>query len=461
MDMSTTAMVSLVDAIKERYGSVDDTEYGNGAFLVGDSNRKRNKTWEMVGMEKTRLKQAQHSKLVHIVVRDSGINIAEREEGEIAEQQLVRVQELDLSGNSDLTPQSLDIIVQNLPALKVLQVSDVPALMKCSIDQPLSWGKLQKLVLNNTGFVMLNQIKAMMHLDCLEELHLDSNGISCIIDGGVVGTDWSLPSVTALSLAHNAFTCWKSSGLDNALGTYFPSLKRLFLTGNHFPNLSESDIPHLGFMRNLALLCLNDNEKLTDPSNLVHLRQLCPNMDTFRITYSYMYPNLNESLARMMVVASLSQITTLNRAVVRPKERIDSELFYVQRGLSEQDEDKKRRLYPFIDELQEKHKDVVVALIKEGETASSGAHVMLDLRLKCDGFEDVKKTVPSSLPVGKLKALIRTVFGVDPGHQVLGYWSGDGALAVPPTPLDNELQSLAYFGVGSGSIIRIQDISVR
>jgi tubulin-specific chaperone E len=459
--MTDVKLISLVDAIKDRYGSVDETDYGKDAFFVGDVNRKRNKTWEMIGMEKTRLKQAQHSKLVHVVVRDCGINIAEHSEGEIGEQELVRVQELDLSGNNELTPQSLDIIVQRLPTLKVLQVSDVPTLMKADIATPLSWGKLQKLVLNNTGFVMFDQIKTMMHLDGLLELHLDSNGISCLLEGSVEDTTWSLPSVTSLSLAHNAFSSWKSSGLDKALGRIFPSLKRLFLTGNQFPNITESDVLEMNFMRHLTLLCLNDNKCLTDPNNLVHIRSLCPSMDTFRITYSFMYPSLNESLARMMVVASLPHITTLNRAAVRPKERTDSELFYVQRGLSETDEGKRHQLYPFVDELREKHKDVVLALIKEGETASSGAHVMLSLRLKCDGFEDVTKTVPSSLQVGKLKALIRTVFGVDPSHQDLGYWSGDGGLASLPTALDNELQSLAYFGVGSGSVIRVRDTSIR
>jgi hypothetical protein len=151
----------------------------------------------------------------------------------------------------------------------------------------------------------------------------------------------------------------------------------------------------------------------------------------------------------------------LNRAAVRSKERIDSELFYVQRGLSETDDDKRSALYPFTQQLREKHKDVVLALIKEGDTASTGAHIMLDLKFRCDGFEEARKTVPSSLTIGKLKALTRSVFGIDVSHQCLGYWSGDSALATAATPLDNELHTLAYFGVGTGAIIRVQDTSVR
>ena len=150
----------------------------------------------------------------------------------------------------------------------------------------------------------------------------------------------------------------------------------------------------------------------------------------------------------MMVIATLPNITTLNRAKVRPKERVDSELFYVQRELSETNEEVRQEQYPFTAALREKHKDVVLALLREGETASSGAHIMLDLRFRCDGFEDVRKTVPSSLQIGKLKALIRTVFGIDVNYQVLGYWSEDAAAVTAATPLYTELQSLGHFGGG-------------
>lgn len=451
---------SLVDALKARYGAVDETTYDADAFLVGDKARRRNKTWEMVGMEKTRLKQAQHSKLVHVVLRDCNIDVAQHDEREIDDQQLVRVQELDLSQNVALTPAALDTIVQHLPALQVLQVSDVP-LFSATIEHPLHWGNLRKLVLNNTGFLHFGQVASMLVVPQLQELHLDGNGISRLAEGPIAGSGWALPSVTVLSLAGNSFSSWVDSGLNDVLPHCFPALTSLFLTNNGFPDPDEADAESLSFLAGLRLLCVHENKRIVKPESLVCFRRLCPKLETFRITYAYLYPSINETLARMMVVASLPTITTLNRAAVRAKERLDSELFYVQRGLSETNEEKRRSWYPFTDELRQKHADVVVALIKEGETASTTAHVMLEVRLRCDGFEDCRKTVPSSLQIGKLKSLIRSVFGVEPCNQDLGYWSGDAALATLPTPLDNELQSLAYFGVGSGAIIRVRDTSLR
>lgn len=454
------ALVSFVDALKGRYGAPDDTQYAADAFLVGDSTRKKNKTWEMVGMEKTRQKQAQHSKLVSVVLRDCAVNIAQHTPTEIEEQQLLRLQELDLSQNVSLTLVEIDEIVQRLPSLNHLQLSGVP-LLKTTIEVPVEWNRLKKLVLNNTGFADLGQIASMLHVPLLEELHLDNNGIECLLEGSIAGSQWSLPKVTSLSLGGNKFASWKGSGLNAALYHCFPSLQKLFLTRNELPDLTEDDVPHVEFLQRLTLLCLNENKNMTSPSNLVLIRKLCPLLETFRITYQYIFPALNETLARMLVVASLPSVTMLNRAQVRPKERTDSELFYVQRGLSEEDITKRDAMFPFTAELRDKHKDVVLALIREGETASSGAHIMLDLRLRCDGFADTNKTVPSSLSVGKLKALVRSVFGVDVNNVALSYWSGDTAFAAPPTPLDNELHSLAYFGVGNGAIIKVQDLSLR
>jgi hypothetical protein len=170
---------------------------------------------------------------------------------------------------------------------------------------------------------------------------------------------------------------------------------------------------------------------------------------------------MNESTARMMVVAALPRVKVLNRAEVRVKERIDSELFYVQRALSEPNEELRRMNYPFASELQEKHKEVVVALVKEGETASARAHVMLHVRLRTDCDEEVKKVLPSSLTIGKLKALVRTVFGIEPVNQQIGYCPDESVAFLSPTTLDNELQTLAFYGVGDNSIIFITDRSLR
>lgn len=470
--------LSLVDAVKARYGSVDSTEYADDAFLVGDKNRRRNKSWEMIGMEKTREKQSQHSKILTLGLSEASITVAQHHATEIADALLLRVTELDLSGNSHLTLDECNTMVCALPkGLAVLQLSQIPLLFPpATVHAPppptslYQWNHLRKLILNGTGFTHLGQLQ-LLHLPAVEELHLENNNIATLTPpAGALAAGWSLPTVSALSLGGNKFTSLVSSGIPEALETIFPSCTKLFLTGNEFSDLvAEGEDEESARQRlaatfgRLTLLCLNDSARFVSPRNLELLRRLCPALDTFRVTYQYMFPKISETQARMMVVASLPTISVLNRGTVRPKERLDSELFYVQRGLAETDEAVRMASYPFTQELREKHKDVVLSLAKEGETASSagGAHVMMAVTFCCDGCQPANKNLPSSITIGKLKALVRTVFAVEPHNQVLGFWNADQARVTAPTPLDNELQTLAYFGVGNGAVIRVQDMSVR
>ncbi|PWU95129.1 tubulin-specific chaperone E [Trypanosoma cruzi] len=506
-------VISFMDAIRSRYGSPDESElYDADALLVGDSSCRRNKKWELVGMEKTRMKQADHTRLVHVVLRGMNITAAERAEGELAAAALNRLQEVDISENPSLSMREIGIIACHLPALTVLQLSDNPDLLLFEaasttvtpIKPLLMSAQLRKLVLHNVGLRSIWQLRVLVDLPALEELHLEKNNVRSLkllteaeeastphIQANAESTgnrsDCCFPNVTTLSLAQNELASWgRESGLNETLTTAFPRLTKLFLTGNRMTNLYDDDITatnsittaaagcgEYAYLWPLELLCVNDNKTINDPRTLETLRKLCPHLHTFRITYSAMFPQWNESLGRMYVVASLPGITTLNRGQVRPKERLDSEIFYVQRGLAAKQQEQKQQSekqvewvlphYPLLETLQAKHKDVIMAIYREGETASHDGitHMMLHLNIFCDGFENVKKTVPSSMTVGKLKALIRAVFGVAPSNQRVSFFSGDDAVIERATELDNELQSLAFYGVSDGALVRVVDTSLR
>ncbi|KAG8347283.1 Ubiquitin like domain [Trypanosoma vivax] len=511
----TLTGISFLEAIRDRYGAPDDSDaYDAEAFLVGDAKLRRNKKWELVGMEKTRQKQANHSKLVHVVLRGSGVTRAESVDGELEAAALNRLEEVDLSENAQLSMHEVGLIARRLPALCVLQLSHsaelLPRVSRLRLSGALLVApKLRKLVLHHVGLRSLWQLRSLVDLPTLEELHLDSNAISRLVlfaseeeehesssmansVENVEDNDnrgW-FPTVTTLSLAHNELSSWGvESGLSVAVPVAFPALTRLFLTGNRLPNLlptkyGEEAVHHEGanardafaYMRPLELLCVNENPTITDPRTLDALREMCPCMHTFRITYGCLFPQWNDTLGRMFVVASLPSITTLNRGQVRPKERTDSEIFYVQRGLAAQEQEQRKEpdteakvanttvlSYPLLEALREKHKDVIMAIYREGETASHDgtSHMMLHLTLRCDGFEEAKKKVPSSLTVGKLKALVRAVFSVTPDNQRLAFTTGDSGVVESPVALDNELQSLAFYGVCDGAVVIVTDTSLR
>ncbi|ESL10776.1 hypothetical protein TRSC58_01485 [Trypanosoma rangeli SC58] len=514
------SVVSFVDAICNRYGSLDGEDaYGTDALLVGDASRRRNKTWELVGMEKTRLKQADHTRLVHVVLRGMNITTGERSEGELAAAALNRLQEVDISENPLLSMRDVGVIARHLPALTVLQLSDNPDLLcgaAAGTTPLLVSGQLRKLVLHNVGLRSIWQLRALVDLSALEELHLDKNNIQrlkLVAEAEETSPDYLqanaesaddksrcwFPNVTTLSLAQNELSSWgRDSGLNETMTTAFPRVTRLFLTGNCMPNLYDENITAISdsaaptaagdngndyaYLRPLELLCVKDNTNINDPRTLEALRKLCPQLHTFRITYSAMFPQWNETLGRMYVVASFPSIMTLNRGHVRPKERLDSEIFYVQRGLAAkqqveeqktddqtQKESKEQQQvglishFPLLEALREKHKDVIMAIYRDGETASHDGitQMMLRLTLRCDGFEQVTKTVPSSMTVGKLKALVRAVFGVVPSYQRLSFFSGDAAVIERPIELDNELHSLAFYGVSDGALVQVIDTSLR
>ncbi|KEP65424.1 UNVERIFIED_CONTAM: CAP-Gly domain-containing protein [Hammondia hammondi] len=70
----------------------------------------------------------------------------------------------------------------------------------------------------------------------------------------------------------------------------------------------------------------------------------------------------------------------------------------------------------------------------------------------------VKKRIPKSMRVRDLKTLCMRLFGLPVAHIELLY--NDGKMPVS-TPLDDDAASLDFFGVDTGSVVRVQDKSDR
>lgn len=533
--------VSFIDAVKQRYGSADDnTEEPLGEAFAQD------KKWLFVGVQQTRVKQSRHDRLTLVVLRNCGINVAMHEPSattaagggpkELQEANMVRLEELDLSENTALSLTEVGKLVPYLPRLATLQLCSIPDLLQMAppATAALSSSHLSKLVLNNTGFRSLAQLRALVELPQLKELHLDSNKLTSLdvvvapppaspgpaegmaandSGAGAAAGEVVFPHVTTLSLAHNELSDWRAIGV--AVAQVFPALTQLYLTDNKLEDLvlpetlvaraaagvtltaelEDGGVLQLyRYLRPLTLLCLKDNATLCNTSTVDAVRILCPQLATFRITYSTLLPTWNEASSRMYVVAALPTITLLNRGTVRAKERLDSELLYIQRGLLQRQMDEESRggankvsdsataaplpriAYPLVDVLKEKHKDVVLAIQRDGDTATTtgASYVMITVTFHfVNGYAAAAttsssspmtthtSTLPSTLTVAKLKALVQKVFQVQPVNQRLSYRSGDDGVLELQTPLDNELETLRYYGVSDGSIIYVEDASLR
>lgn len=330
-----------------------------------------------------------------------------------------------------------------------------------------------------------------------------------------------------------------SPGIGMTLRHFFPSLEQLFLTDNPLPNIplppkspntTDTTAPQetraayeeaFGFMHTLKLLCLRHIPTMDSTATLDAIRQLSPVLETFRISYSSLLPHWNDTLSRLYVLASLPTVTVLNRGVVREKERLDAEIFYIQcgrrqrekeaeptacemeaKGGQRSEEEEARRptnassstpasphpiRYPLLSALEEKHKDLVLSIYREGVIESvdgvtggaSGSTPFMSMTItlypenlyanasasngkKMDRTHAQTVQVPFHLTVGKLKSLVWSLFMVKPENQQLRYQpGGDAGVIDMPILLDNELETLGYFGVTNEGKIGITDTSLR
>ena len=75
--------------------------------------------------------------------------------------------------------------------------------------------------------------------------------------------------------------------------------------------------------------------------------------------------------------------------------------------------------------------------------------------------EPLKKKLPASFAVGKLKLLCKKVFDLDPDMQTLYYEQGDKRSGTVPTFLDDDAQSLGFFGVYDGMTIYMNEVDLK
>ena len=493
---------SFLMAVIERYCTKDTTAYRPDAFLIGDASRRKNKTWEIIGMDKALERQSKIDRLTSLVLQDGGITVAEITNGEILTANLKSLVDLDLSGNCLMHWSMIDEVVRNLPKIETLQLNRITVLAESSLlfdrnktsavinrAAVLHHAAITILTLNSVGLTSLWQLQGLS-LPALQELHLDFNHLSCLLGpstfdkfnplpfqhtddyvGKARGAFLGIQTLSTISLAGNKIESWDESGLVDVLHLIFTNVDRLLLSGNSLPNWSFdelspiADIPstslllRTSILPRISTLDISDNVTFNNVKNISSLREYAPKMVTLRATYSILYPALPELLGRLMTIASLPKLTTLNHAAVRTKERLDAELCYLQRSLSETNEELKSSLYPLTAILKEKYKNVVLST---GRPAIFSGHCMIEIKIRCEGCEDVTKLIQTNLRVDKLKTLVQLCLKKNVenwgGPIVLSFWmEGDGVVAMP-TLLDNDLQTVGFYGMGQGSrcIVKVE-----
>jgi len=267
-------------------------------------------------------------------------------------------------------------------------------------------------------------------------------------------------------------------------GAYFPSLTTLQLTNAGIASWSSID----------ALRDIFSSPKTS--SNNQRRRQ--QPLRSLRFRNNPVTSPMSAAEARAVTIARLPDLEYLNGSPVGSKERTDAERRYVAAVAREvllaeaaaaaevegssDDHDhkdkeglaaaKKRAIlaaHPRFEELTAKHRDAMAAARASAAMAASGggslSHDAINVTIRsmaassC-GAEPLRRRLPGSLAVGRVKLLCSRAFGLDVDLQTLHFRSGDGAEAFP-TELDDDENALSYYGVADGAEILMNEVDVE
>lgn len=172
------------------------------------------------------------------------------------------------------------------------------------------------------------------------------------------------------------------------------------------------------------------------------------------------------------MIGRVTRLSMLNGSVIGARERRDAEKIYLRTIFSEKavlkatggDESELDSLltvaHPRYHELKALYEAEMVPAAKSSGEKTNLAAEMISITLHnmiigaSGPSEPVTKRLPASLLVGKLRILIKQVFGVDPQSQHLALRVYKDSI---PNELDDDQSSLQYYGAIDGADIFINE----
>ncbi|XP_063995172.1 tubulin-specific chaperone E [Diachasmimorpha longicaudata] len=449
--------ISCVEAIKNRYGYIDDELAGVDRENISNLRKEINAPFlEMVGFSKVNRKQSNFDQLSIVSVReecvstagDSGIlgelfpNIEELDLSKnlinswvvIADicSQLRKLDRLNISENMIPADSTLDQIsgafenvteltmahmnymwkkieacTSKFPSLRILSVpfNEASTLHTPINNSPLL--RLQTITLEGNSIADWEEVLKFAGLECLESLNLNSNLIERI-----------------------TFSSDGNGGTTRA----FPALKHLHLSSNFISQWSS--ISQLDKLQSLEDLKFRDNPVLNAES---------------------------PETARQLIIARISRLKVLNATEISVKERRDAEYDYMKMfakewlQLSENCDISRREFlaaHPRFPALVEKYGGPEIISSKADEMKADVITVEFvsmndSLQEKC-----VKRKVLKEMDVQKLTGIAQRLFKIGGKIPILSFVQSK--LSKEEIPLDKPLQQLKYYSIQNGDRVLVR-----
>ncbi|XP_011304811.1 tubulin-specific chaperone E [Fopius arisanus] len=449
--------ISCVEAIKNRYGYVDDALAGVDRENISKLRKEINAPFlEMVGFSKVNRKQSNFNQLSIVSVREECVstsggpgnlgelfpNIQELDlsknlinswvtVGDICSQ-LTRLDRLDLSENVIPTDEGLNHLngaFSNVTQLAiahmnytwrdveactlvfpVLRTLSVPfnkaSILETPINNPYLL-RLRTLTLEGNSICNWDEILKLGCLDSLESLNVNSNEIERI-----------------------NFPCDSEEDKTKA----FPALRQLLLSSNLIHQWSS--ITELEKLQNLSDLKFRDNPVLKAES---------------------------PETARQLIIARISGLKVLNSTEIPVTERRDAEHDYMKLfakewlQLSENCDTARReflRAHPRFPRLVEQYGGPEIINSKADEMKSDVITVEFVSMNEASQGKSVKRKVLNEMEVQKLTGIAQRLFKIGGKIPILSFVQSK--LSKEEIPLDKPLQQLKYYSIQNGDRVLVR-----
>jgi Leucine-rich repeat (LRR) protein len=416
----------------------------------------RDKPIEFLGELQVRKKQ-QLERLNDISLRGLGISsIACGNERELLVKTFEHLQELDVAGNLFSDWNSLFELLRIFPRLIWLsfasnKINDIPS------DFPVRNGEFSCLRVLNLNRCSIGSFSTILSLDklCpnLEELcvaYSDLSGMTLKEDDNDGMDDGAQRDFCVTEFQHlllfDCSNCQLTSWRKQVRRlSHWPKLETLILDENMLASVDiEEAQQDFQSLKNLQIA----GTAISSWQNLESLSKL-PNLTTLRFRKCPLTDKIGTGEARAGTIARLPSIQNLNASKITPKERLEAERRYVSsvsreilsmqpisidkdkggdtKELSLVETFKKLGLvekYPRFEELVEKHKESMLIAHSSVMASSTISHTAMDITIRSMAaesctIEPLKRHLPASIKVGRLKTMCSRAFGLDVELQVL------------------------------------------
>ncbi|KAI6657805.1 Tubulin-specific chaperone E-like [Oopsacas minuta] len=446
--------MSLPEALLHRYTNVDPEGYMEESERLIVGNKGGAVKVELVGMdsvfeERSKLCELKIVSLINMKISNAG------SPGELA-QLAPNIATLELVGNKMLPDwKTISLIAQQLNSLTSLDLSDTNLELP---EDPLvltpRLSQLTELYLCSTG-ISWDRVCEVSHMvPFLSKLHLCFNNISIITTQLKCFT-----SLELLNLEENDLCDWEHIF---SLKTY-PNLSTLILNNNQLPDIPYHLVTGHESIQFSSLSSLSLRDNMIGSWYTVDFINSYFKLKELRIKNNPVLSNVSSQQARQFVIARIATLTILNNSPVPLAERIDAERYYLS-AFSRQwvESCDESGCVPASHPFRREHPRYLLLVNEIGAPADAKADVLkanrfYDVTISAPNYPNLntlKKKLPHTLTIQKLKGVLHRLYKIDPADQMLSYVREE--FNCPEIEMDDTLRPLSYYGMQSGYIILVR-----